>query len=180
MTDDNNKDGDTPRFSRIAAAKRNEIRERLQDAAEDLQEKAEDLQNKADDQLDAASSSFFSQFTAHRKIVRQNLREVVDSTNRRLEAVEERANATIRKPIEDQLESFQDARDYLRQARRLLNHRNEYHLYAATGMALTAGTMAGGIVAMRRGRLPGALSGVVTSGVSYLALATYDFKDDEE
>jgi hypothetical protein len=97
---------------------------------------------------------------------RSTIRSGVDSANKALATVQE-VTEQVQKPVVQGLHLVQDETQYLaHQARRFYDYRYEYGPY----FVFAGAVMVGSVVTMRRGRVPGALAGIATGGVTYVSL----------
>lgn len=100
------------------------------------------------------------------KSLRDHIHAAVEATNKFLATVQD-TTESIRAPIVKGLHSVESGGSRVAtKAMHVYERRHEFGPYLVAGSAVTVG----GIVSFRRGRIPGALMGIMTGGLAYLAV----------
>jgi hypothetical protein len=97
--------------------------------------------------------------------LKSNLRSAIQSTNRALASLEDFLDTKVSKPVNYGLEQGSVLSEKVIYA---YERRHEYGL----PLVATSAAVVGGVVGLRRGRLPGAVAGLVSGGLAYTVIYT--------
>ena len=107
-----------------------------------------------------------SQSSSFQKTLRANIRKSVDATNQVLATLEEKSHVVSR-PMVKGLKTAEEEGSYVAaKAIHAYERRHEFGPHIVVGTAL----IAGGIMALRRGRVAGVFSCILGGGAAYLAI----------
>jgi hypothetical protein len=95
--------------------------------------------------------------------LKSNLKSAIQSTNRALASLEDFVDINISAPVS---KGLQQSAVYTAKAKKVYEHRLEYGPYLVAGSAVVVG----GIMSLRRGKISGALAGLLSAGAAYTAV----------